>query len=215
MELFKQEDFEIFKIQDFSRRMAAILTRVRPKLLSIGEDVAPKLSALVDCSLFAHVARHARRTVNPPDDTWAAFGSNRRGYKKDVHFKFAVSQHCVRLLFEVGPEYYAKREWIRGWQGEFSEVAGRLQEHGKLSWFKDEHDELPAVRLADLSTADLRSLPTELTRFKNGRGQFVLGRRIEANEFLKLRPKQVENLTIKTFEPLAPLFHIHKARVLV
>lgn len=213
MELFKQDDFEVFDIQEFGVRMAAISTRIRPKLMSIGDELVPKLSALVDCSLFLHVARHARRTVNPPDDTWAAFGSHRRGYKKDVHFKFAVSRHCVRLLFEVGPEYYAKREWVRGWHAEFGDVSNRLREQRKLSWFKNEHDEVPALRLAELSDADLRRLPEELKRLRNDRGQFILGTCIEAGEFLKLKSKQVENLAVKTFEPLAPLFHIHAARI--
>ena len=214
MELFKEDDFKVFDIQEFKGRMASILTRIRPKLTSIGEELAPKLSALVDCPLYVHVAKHARRIVNPPEDTWAAFGSNRRGYKKDVHFKFAVSRHCVRLLFEAGPEYYAKPEWVRGWYQEFREVANGLRGHKNLSWFKNEHDEAPAIRLADLSPADLRRLPEDLTRRKNGSGQFVLGIRVDAGEFLALKPKQVENLAIKTFEPLAPLFHIHEARVL-
>jgi uncharacterized protein YktB (UPF0637 family) len=54
------------------------------------------------------VARHARRTVNPPDDTWVAFAPDRRGYKKHCHFKVAVSRNAVRFLFDVGPEHADK-----------------------------------------------------------------------------------------------------------
>ena len=212
MDLFKPDDFKVFDIKEFTARMAAILTRIRPKLTSIGEDLAPKLSAIVDCPLYVHVAKHARRTVNPPDDTWAAFGGNRRGYKKDVHFKFAVSRHCVRLLFEAGPEYYAKPEWVRGWYGEFKDVAEGLKANRKLGWFRNEHDEEPALRLSDLAPADLRKLADELTRRNDG--QFVMGTRIDAGEFVTLKPRQVENLAIRTFGPLASLFHIHEARVL-
>jgi len=43
MELFTLDDFKIFDIPGFNERMAAILTRIRPKLTSIGEDLAPKL----------------------------------------------------------------------------------------------------------------------------------------------------------------------------
>ena len=127
MELFKQEDFKIFDIEGFNECMAAILTRIRPKLTSIGEALAPKLSVLVDCPLYVHVARHARRTVNPPEDTWAAFGGNPRGHKKDVHFKFAISRRCIRLLFEAGPEYYAKPQWLHSWYAQFREVVGDLR----------------------------------------------------------------------------------------
>src|SRR5947209_2843414 len=126
MELFTAEDFKVFDIQGFNDRMAAIRTRIRPKLQSIGEEVAPRASGLVDTPLHVHVAKHARRTVNPPDDTWAALGANPRGYKKDVHFKIAISRHCLRFLFEVGPEYYAKSDWARGWHREFKDIAAEL-----------------------------------------------------------------------------------------
>src|SRR5262245_50231924 len=164
MELFKAEDFKIFDLKEFHERMAAIRTRIRPKLMSIGEELAPKLSVLVDCPLYVHVAKHARRTVNPPEDTWAAFGGNRRGYKKDVHFKFAISRNCVRLLFEAGPEYYAKPEWVHAWNGQFREVLRKLRAHKNLAWFKNEHDEDSALRLADLSPDAVKRLPDELIR---------------------------------------------------
>ncbi len=213
MELFDQKDFKVFDIADFSERMAAIRTRIRPKLTSIGEALVPKLSALVDCPLYVHVAKHARRTVNPPEDTWAAFGGNRRGYKKDVHFKFAISRNCVRLLFEAGPEYYAKPEWVHAWHGEFKQVVGDLRANRNLWWFRNEHDEEPALHLAGILPSEIKSLPLELTRLKSGRGQFVLGTRIAATDFLALKPRELERLATKAFQPLAPLFRIHDARV--
>src|SRR5438132_2381042 len=131
--------------------MAAILTRIRPKLTSIGEELAPKVSLLVDCPLYVHVAKHARRTVNPPDDTWAAFGADQRGYKKDVHFKVAVSRHCVRFIFEAGPEYYAKPDWTADWNRNFNTLGPGLRTVKDLVWFKNEHDEEPGAYLKDLS----------------------------------------------------------------
>src|SRR6266849_4007104 len=144
MQLFTAQDFKVFDIQGFNERMAAILTRIRPKLTSIGEELAPKISQLVDVPLYVHVAKHARRTVNPPDDTWVELGANPRGYKKDVHFKIAVSRNCVRFLFEAGPEYYAKADWAQGWQKEFRQVMSALRARRELAWFKNEHDEEPA-----------------------------------------------------------------------
>jgi len=40
-ELFTVNDFKIFDIPEFNERMAAILTRIRPKLASIGKELAP------------------------------------------------------------------------------------------------------------------------------------------------------------------------------
>ena len=193
--------------------MAAILTRIRPKLTSIGEELAPKVSELVDVPLFVHVAKHARRTVNPPDDTWAALGANPRGYKADVHFKVAISRHCVRFLFEVGPEYYAKSDWTKNWHGEFKSIADNLRSNKQLLWFKNEHDEEPAAALSSLAAADLKKLGDELVRRKDG--QLVFGRRLDASSFVDLKPKQLEKAALDTFKPLAPLFEIHAARVLL
>src|SRR5687767_9251641 len=134
MELFTSTDFKIFDIEDFSERMRNIMTHIRPKLTSIGQELAPRISPLVDRPLHVHVAKHARRTVNPPDDTWAAFGSDRRGYKKDVHFKIAVSRQCVRFLFEVGPEYYAKRDWVLSWNRHFRDFGSSLASRREVFW---------------------------------------------------------------------------------
>jgi uncharacterized protein YktB (UPF0637 family) len=212
MELFTLDDFKIFDISGFSQRMAAIQTRIRPKLASMGVELAPQLSLFIDVPLYVHVAKHARRTVNPPDDTWAALGANPRGYKKDVHFKIAVSRHCVRFLFEAGPEYYAKADWAHEWHREFRQVMSALRARRELAWFKNEHDEEPAALASDIVPADLRKLGDELTRRKDG--QLVFGRRLDVKEFIGLKSKQVEKIAIDTFKPLAPLFNMHDARVL-
>lgn len=104
---FTAKDFQVFDIPDFQGRMGAIRAQIRPKLEELGKALPPGIGRLVEGEVFAHVAKHARRTVNPPEDTWVAFGPDRRGYRKEVHFKVAISRHCVRFLFEVGPEYQA------------------------------------------------------------------------------------------------------------
>jgi uncharacterized protein YktB (UPF0637 family) len=212
MELFTLDDFKIFDIPGFSQRMSAIVTRIRPKLTSIGLELAPTVSTLLDVPLYVHVAKHARRTVNPPNDTWAALGANPRGYKKDVHFKIAVSRNCVRFLFEAGPEYYAKAEWAQGWNREFRQVMSALRARRELAWFKNEHDEEPAALASDIEPANLKKLGDQLTSRKDG--QLVLGRRVDAKEFAALKAKQIEKIAVDTFKPLAPLFHIYDARVL-
>lgn len=210
MELFTSADFKIFDIAGFNERMGAIILKIRPKLTSIGEALAPKLSELVDRPLFVHVAKHARRTVNPPDDTWAAFGADPRGYKKDVHFKVAVSRRCVRFLFEAGPEYYAKPDWAAEWARDFNGFSGALKAAKRLSWFKNEHDEEPVAAVQDLVPAEMKKLGDGLTRKRDG--QVVLGRRVDAEEFVSLNPKQVEKIATDSFAPLAPLFALYNSR---
>ena len=108
---FYATDFKVFNEPGFRARMAAIRERIRPKLEAVGHSLAPAVGRATGGEAFAHVAKHARRTINPPDDTWVAFGPDARGYKKHCHFKVAISRHAVRFLFEVGPEHGEKKRW--------------------------------------------------------------------------------------------------------
>src|SRR5438034_11641218 len=90
---FVTADFKVFDVKGFQPRMSEIRSRIRPKLEALGRSLAPTVSRSLGTEVFAHVAKHARRTVNPPDDTWVAFSPDARGYKKHCHFKVAVSRH--------------------------------------------------------------------------------------------------------------------------
>ena len=79
---FTTSDFKVFDLKGFQPRMAAIRGQIRPKLEALGAALLPNVARLTGGEAFAHVAKHARRTVNPPDDTWVAFGPDKRGYKK-------------------------------------------------------------------------------------------------------------------------------------
>ena len=96
---FTAKDFQVFAMPDFAGRMGAIRQKIQPKLFTLAEEMGPDLRRLVGGEIFTHVAKHMRRTVHPPSDTWVAFGPDKRGYKKTQHFKVAISRHCVRFLF--------------------------------------------------------------------------------------------------------------------
>ena len=78
---FTKKDLEVFEIHGFADRMQVIADEIRPKLVKLGELIQPQLSRLVNLPLFPHVAMHARRSVNPPDETWVAFSHDQAGYK--------------------------------------------------------------------------------------------------------------------------------------
>lgn len=212
MKLFDRKDFMVFDVTGFAERMHAIRERIQPRLLEIGDTVGPTISALLDQPVFPHVAKHARRTVNPPDDTWVAFGLDKRGYKKDVHFKIAVSRNAVRLLFEVGPEYYDKAGWHRKWKREFACLSDALGTATKLAWFMDEHDEEPAAEVRKLETAVLRDLGQAVARRRDG--QLVFGRRLDEKTVIGMSEASFRKAVTETFRPLTPLFLLHNQRVL-
>src|SRR6267378_2619169 len=133
---FTPADFKVFDIDGFKPRMEAIKTRIRPKLEAIGRDLLPDVGRIAGGDqAFAHVARHARRTVHAPDDTWVAFALDKRGYKKHCHFKVAVSRGAVRFLFEAGPEHARKKRWASAWKRQGPKLAPVLRRaKGRWCW---------------------------------------------------------------------------------
>src|SRR5699024_8349621 len=73
-----------------AERMTAIQTNIQPKFKQIGEQLRADLSIALGEELYLHIAKHARRTVNPPKDTWLAICDNKRGYKKHPHFQLGL-----------------------------------------------------------------------------------------------------------------------------
>jgi len=202
--IFVVGDFRVFEIPDFAGRMRAIREQVRPKLTALGESLASHIGRLIKGEVFPHVAKHARRTVNPPEDTWVAFGPDRRGYKKHAHFKVAVSKNCVRLLFEVGPEHQDKRGWSVQWERRGRDLAAALSRTAGIGWFKNEHDEDPAAAVKDVGQEQLRALLQELSRRRDG--QLVFGRRLSRAEVTGMTPQAFEKAALDTFRALAPLY---------
>jgi uncharacterized protein YktB (UPF0637 family) len=203
---FTAKDLQVFAIPDFPGRMAAIRGQIQPKLFALADEIGPKLKPITSSETFSHVAKHMRRTVNPPDDTWVAFGPEKRGYKKAQHLKLAISRHCIRLLFEVGPEYADKAKWVRTWEREAGRLAVQLKKGPGLGWYKNEHDEEPAALLESLSWQEIARLAGELTRRKDG--QLVFGRRLDQVEVLRLKPAAFGQAALATFGDLALLYRL-------
>ena len=111
---FTPTDFAVFKIQGFSARMQEIYARVRPKLMRLGDELAPELARKLHLEFFPHVARHARRTLNPPPETWAAFGQSPKGYKRYGYLALCISGAGLHARMVVKAEADRRPEIARG-----------------------------------------------------------------------------------------------------
>ncbi|GGD70469.1 YktB family protein [Paenibacillus nasutitermitis] len=98
---FTAEDFDVFEVPGLEARMNVLIDRVRPKLNLLGERLSPVLSGLCGETIYPHVAKHARRTVNPPVDTWVAFAANKRGYKAHPHFQIGLFSSHLFVQFAI------------------------------------------------------------------------------------------------------------------
>ncbi len=101
---FNLADFQVFKVEGFNERMAQLYARIRPKLLRLGDDLAPELARKLHLEFFPHVAKHARRTVNPPPETWCAFGPSAKGYKRYPYLGLCISRFGLHARVVVKSE---------------------------------------------------------------------------------------------------------------
>ncbi|WP_219836410.1 YktB family protein [Paenibacillus sp. R14(2021)] len=98
---FTPDDFDVFAVPGLEPRMDALISRIRPKLNELGELLSPFLTELCGEEMFPHVAKHARRTINPPNDTWVAFAPGKRGYKMFPHFQIGLFGSHVFVQFAI------------------------------------------------------------------------------------------------------------------
>lgn len=108
---FLTEDFQVFQIEGLAERMNALKKKVRPKLQALGENLAAEIRKKHRNDFFPHVAKHARRTVNPPEDTWVALGPSKLGYKMLPHFEVGLSQSQFYIKLVLKAECKSKKDF--------------------------------------------------------------------------------------------------------
>ncbi len=136
---FAKSDFDIFLIPEFHERMSALRTTVRPKLAMLGDDLAPRLQELAGHVMFPHTASHARRRVNPPDDTWVAFSRSERGYKRYAHFEVGIFLHGIFVRFSVKPESDEDKVALLQYLEERGLGAFNLKDPEPIYYFESDH----------------------------------------------------------------------------
>lgn len=147
---FSPADFDVFLIPEFHDRMAALRRIIRPKLAILGDLLAPKISEVVGHPLYPHTASHARRRVNPPDDTWVAFSRSGRGYKKYAHFEVGIALEYVFVRFVVKPEGEVDKPGLLNYLDRQSVKAFQLVDTDPIYWYRDDHGVDPQP-LADVT----------------------------------------------------------------
>ena len=132
-------DFDVFTIDGLERRMDALKSIVRPKFQAFGDYFAGYFSAKTGEEFFAHIAKHARRTVNPPNDSWVAFAPYKRGYKSLPHFQIGLTNHhlfiVVAIIYEA-PQKSAMADRLLNSLDVFSQVAWGFYYFGRSYFFR-------------------------------------------------------------------------------
>lgn len=200
---FKQEDFQVFTIPGLENRMEAIVSSVRPKLEYIGQHLAPTLSALLGEPIYYHVAKHARRTVNPPNDTWVAWSKDSRGYKKHPHFQCGLWSTHLFIWFALIYESPLKGEYAKAIRQQLDRVRELIPDDFKWSW---DHTQPTTYKHGDLTKDELLQ---QLNRVQNiQKAEMLIGITIDQDDPLLFDGDALLNKIQATFERLAPLYTI-------
>ena len=151
---FLRRDFDVFKIDDFSARLAKIDELVTPRLTQLALDFKGELSRSLKLDFFPHFARHVRRASNPPAETWAAFGPSPVGYKGFGYLALCISGVGVHARAVVKSTADHRPEMVRAIKSKSADLE-RSFRGTKIQHYQDwEGRELPQSRAASADFFD-------------------------------------------------------------
>ncbi|WP_019416090.1 YktB family protein [Paenisporosarcina sp. TG20] len=199
---WERTDFEVFEIEGLEHRMQALIEKVRPKFESLGHTYATYFSGKTGDEFFPHVAKHARRSVNPPKDSWVAFAPYKRGYKAMPHFQIGLWGTHVFIILAI-----------------IYEVPDKVQIADRLLKNKNLFKKLPqdfiisgdhmSPESTPLKTAHKEQLEYLLNRLRDvKKAEFLVGRHLTSEEAIKMSGKDFEAFAEETFDSLLPVYNI-------
>jgi uncharacterized protein YktB (UPF0637 family) len=201
---FTQSDFDIFCLPDFAARMGAIRSELRPKLLALGEDLAPRLAEIVPGPIIAHTAAHMRRRTNPPPATWVAFGRSARGYKRLAHFRIAVHDSGLRVTVHIEDDSDDKAPFAAALRRDRDVLLATLSPVEGLTWYcLPAGTEGPVVGRA-ITVAHLDHLADSLKRLKTS--EFSAGIPFDRDDPRLRSATSLPQLLFDGMKQLAPLY---------
>lgn len=198
---FEEKDFDVFEIPGLEARMEVLIEQVRPKLELLGQELTPYMTELTGEQMYPHVAKHARRTVNPPKDTWVAWAANKRGYKAYPHFEVGMFSTHVFIVFAIiyeSPNKVVFGEQLKSHIDDIPDIVP-----GDYYWSMN-HMSPEGTPQSDTGLETLLEIADKLSRVK--KSEVVCGIRLERDD-ARLRDGQgLLSLIQSTFKQLLPLY---------
>ncbi|MEC5422831.1 DUF1054 domain-containing protein [Virgibacillus sp. C22-A2] len=193
---FEQKDFDTFSIDGLEGRMEAIQTRIQPKFQEIGSYLVDYLSAQLGNEVYLHIAKHARRTVNPPQDTWLAIADNKRGYKKHPHFQVGLFDDHVFIWLALIYELDHKKAIAESFIDSFDELK-ELPDNYVVSL---DHMKKDSIALPDLELKDVE-------RFRDvKKAEFLIGQQLPVNDKRVVSGNEFLKTAKETYTRLLPFY---------
>lgn len=200
---FTTTEFDTFKIEGLPNRMAAIQENIQPKFEIIGGELTDFLAAKLGNEMYLHIAKHARRTVNPPVDTWLAIADNKRGYKKHPHFQVGLFDDRLFIWLAFVYELPGKNKIAQSFLDQIDSFE-QLPDQFIISF---DHFKKDAIPVRELSIKDLE-------RFRDvKKAEFLLGQHILKEDAIQLSGNKLVEQIKKMFDQLIPFYQIGKLAI--
>ncbi|WP_106768224.1 YktB family protein [Paenibacillus faecalis] len=200
---FTSDDFDVFLVPGLENRMSVLIERVRPKLEVLGAEIAPYLSALCGEEMFVHVAKHARRTINPPIDTWVAWAANKRGYKALPHFEVGMFESHLFIIFAIIYESPNKVVFANHLEQQLSDITSKLP---KSYYWSMDHMKPDGTPHDEMDQESFDVLINKLKQVK--KAEVICGLRIPREEAVNIKGDKLIETIQETFETLLPLYRM-------
>ncbi len=196
-------DFEVFTIPGLEQRMSALIENVRPKFEEMGKTYSTYFSSIIGEEFYPHVAKHARRKVNPPIDSWVAFATNKRGYKALPHFEIGLFKSHIFILLCAIYEAPSKQEIAIN-------LLNNLKSLNALPnnfYVSGDHFDPNGIPLRNAFTdGSLEKLLIRLRDVK--KGEFMIGLQLPKEKAVQLSAEEFAKVVENTFDELIPIYRI-------
>lgn len=196
------EDFNVFTIDGLDARMNALQQKVQPKFKELGDHFSHQLSVHGKGEFFPHVAKHARRTVNPPKDSWVAFAPAKRGYKALPHFQIGLwSTHLFIVLAIIyeNPDKKGIAERLENHLDVLTALPGDYVVSG-------DHMKPVADCIEVIGKEGIEKLLERLQTVK--KAEFLVGRHLPEEEAANMSTEQFYEYAEDTFNKLLPVYDV-------
>ncbi|KRK80726.1 DUF1054 family protein [Companilactobacillus nodensis] len=109
--MFDKSDFDVFNDDTLSGRLGLIKQQLDPKFEIFGNKLVDKLEQEYQQKFYMKIAKHQRRTKNPPPDTWLAINLDKSGYKKTPHLELGLWPDRYFITFALLADAYDRPEY--------------------------------------------------------------------------------------------------------
>ncbi|HBI8793657.1 TPA: YktB family protein [Staphylococcus aureus] len=197
---FKPKDFKAFNVEGLDARMEALNEYIQPQLHELGEYFSDFFTSQTGETFYPHVAKHARRSVNPPKDTWVAFATNKRGYKMLPHFQIGMFEDQLFVMFGIMHEAKDKATRAKVFERKFKAIQ-QLPDDYRVCL---DHMKPDKPFIKDLTDDDLKEAIQRAINVK--KGEFFIARAITPQDKRLKSDKAFIAFLEETFDQFLPFY---------